>query len=81
VGGVAVEIDDRQQRGTSDARLRVGLHDLRDRDSNVEIGDACFVDELGQFARAKRAPPVERRNSALRRSRVTRPGAIDEWNI
>ena len=49
----AIEGDAGQERRAGDARLRVGLHDLRDRRGDVEIGGARLFDERGQFLGAE----------------------------
>ncbi len=56
-----VEIGAGQQRRAGDLALRVGLDDPRDRGRDVEIRGLRFLDQRGELARAKAAPPVERR--------------------
>jgi hypothetical protein len=51
--------------------LRVGLHDAPDGSPDVEIGDLRFLDQVGELARAKAAPPIERR-----RGTDPLPGAV-----
>src|SRR5262249_1383771 len=57
----ADEIDLRQQRRADDLGLRVSLQNAPDGGSDVEIGDLRLLDEVGQFARAKATPPIQRR--------------------
>jgi hypothetical protein len=57
----ADEIDLRQQRRADDLGLRVGLQNAPDGRRDVEIGGLRFLDEVGQFARAKATPPIQRR--------------------
>ena len=57
----ADEIDLRQQRRAGDLGLRVGLQNAPDGRRDVEIGGLRFLDEVGQFARAKVTPPIQRR--------------------
>ena len=54
-----VEVHGRQQRRARDPRLRVRLHDARDRGRDVEIGDVGLLDERGELPGAEAAPPVE----------------------
>ena len=75
--GVAVEIDNRQQRGAGDAGIGVGLHDAGDRCGDIEIALSRRFDDFGQFARAEGAPPIERRNCRFRRSRIARADSIE----
>src|SRR5262245_46970267 len=78
---VAIEVDDWQQRGTGNAGIRVSLHDASDGSRDIEIGSASLFNNLGQLARAESAPPVERRHSRLRRSRIARSQAVGGGNI
>ena len=73
---LAIGVDPGQERCAGDARLRVGLHDARDRRRDVEIGLARFLDEFGQFAGAEAAPPVERRQPHLGRDGIFRSAVI-----
>ena len=59
----------RQQRRARDARLRIGLLDARDGGRDVEIVEIRALDQHGQFARAKAAPPVRRRQCGMRLAR------------
>ncbi len=79
--GVAVEIDNRQQCGASDAGIRIRLHDASDRCGNIEIALARRFDDFGQFARAEGAPPVERRHSCFRCRRIAWASAISGRDI
>jgi hypothetical protein len=67
----ADEIDRGQEWRADDLGLCVGLQDAADGCADIKIGDLCFLDQIGELARAKAAPPVEawRRGLAL-------PGAI-----
>ena len=67
----AGEIDFRQQRRADDLGLRVGLHDASNGCRDVEIGGLRLLDQIGQLARAKAAPPIERG-----RRRFAIPGAV-----
>src|SRR5262249_7746630 len=67
----ADEIDFRQQRRADDLGLRVRLQDAPDGGGNVEIGDLRLLDQIGEFARTKAAPPIERRRCGL-----PLPGAV-----
>jgi hypothetical protein len=81
VGGVAIEIDDRQQRGADNAGIRVRLYDARDRRGDIEVGGAGLFNDLGQFARTETAPPVERRNCRFRRCGIARACAVGRRDI
>ena len=65
------EVDFRQQRRADDLGLRVGLHDAANGCRDVEIGGLRLLDQIGQLARAKAAPPIERG-----RRRFAIPGAV-----
>src|SRR4029079_11577480 len=65
-----VEIGGGQERRAGDLALRVGLDDFRDRGRDVEVRGLRFLDQLGELARTKGAPPVERRRR--RRRQVVR---------
>ncbi len=67
----AHEIDFRQQRRAGDLGLRVGLQDAPNGGGDVEIGDLRLLDQIGEFARTKAAPPIERRRCGL-----PLPGAV-----
>jgi hypothetical protein len=69
--GETGEIDFRQQRRADDLGLRVGLHDASNGCRDVEIGGLRLLDQIGQLARAKAAPPIERG-----RRRFAVPGAV-----
>src|SRR5262245_36667464 len=79
--GIGIEIDDWQQRGPGNAGIRVCLHDASDRRGDIEIGSAGLFNDLGQFARAECAPPVERWRFRLRRCGVAGPQAVGSGNI
>ena len=66
----------RQQRRAGDLGLRVGLQDAPDGGGDVEIGDLRLLDQIGEFARTKAAPPIERRRRGL-----PLPGAVFRRDI
>ena len=79
--GAAVEIDSRQQRRAGDARLRVGLHDARDRGRDVEIGGA----RLSTIAVSSRERKPRHQSSggsaASRQRRIFGPRVIGLRNV
>ena len=81
MGGVAIEIDDRQQGGADNAGIRICLYDARERCGDIEVGSAGLLNDLGQFARTETAPPVERRDCCFRRGGVARARVVSGGNI
>src|SRR5262245_45092494 len=79
--GIAIEVDNWQQCGADNAGIRVRLYDARNRRRDIEVGHAGLFNDLGQFARAECAPPVERWRSRLHRSGLARSQAVGRGYI
>jgi hypothetical protein len=63
---VEAEADRGQKGGAGDAGLRVGLNNARHRGGDIEVGLARLLDDVGELAGAKRAPPIKRRQCGMR---------------
>ncbi len=63
--GARISRHRRQQGCAGDADLAVGLHDLGNRDRNIEIVSLCGFHQRGQFTGAEAAPPVEHRHGRI----------------
>ena len=70
------EIDRWQEWRAGDLGLRVGLQDASDGCPDVEIGELGFLDKIGEFARAKAAPPIE-----CRRGGIPSPSAVSRRDL